>query len=106
MGIASSYRAITQVFQRAKTVRSIENIITSCSSAECFARPGDSGAPVYGAHGDAKFMVVGGLEKPREATALAVEHVAFVTPIQTILRDMAAKLSEAIGHTGFKITLA
>ena len=102
MGIAGSYRAVIQVFQ-SKTVRTVENIITSCSSAQCFALPGDSGAPVYGANGTGRFMVWGGLEK---GGALAVEHVVIATPIQVILQDIVAKLSQAIGHTNFKVTLA
>ena len=67
---------------------------------------GDSGAPVYGADGDAQFTVWGGLEQLRENGALVVEHVVFATPIQVILHDVVAKLSQAIGHTNFKVTLA
>ncbi|KAK3344241.1 hypothetical protein B0T25DRAFT_556493 [Lasiosphaeria hispida] len=106
MGIASGCRAVVQVFQ-SKTVRSIEHVITSCSSAQCFARPGDSGAPVYGACGDGQFMVWGGLEqREREPAAVALDLVVFATPIQTILHHVEAKLSQAIGHTNFKVTLA
>jgi hypothetical protein len=106
MGISSGYRAVVQVFQQAKTVRSIENIIISCSGAQSFAQLGDSGAPVYGAYGDGQFMVWGGLEPWRENGALAVHHVVFATPIQVILDHVVAKLSQAIGHTNFKVTLA
>jgi len=106
IGYSSRYRAVLQVFHQDKTVRTIENIITSYSGDQCFARAGDSGAPVYGAHGDAQFTVWGGLEQLRENGALVVEHVVFATPIQVILHDVVAKLSQAIGHTNFKVTLA
>jgi len=94
------------VFQQDKPIRTIENIITSCAGGQRFARVGDSGAPVYGAHGDSQFMIWGGLEHLRENGALAVEHVAFVTPVRVILDDVVARLSRAIGHTNFNVTLA
>ena len=106
LGYSSGCQAVIQVFQQDKPIRTIENVITSCTGGQRFAWVGDSGAPVYGAHGDGQFMVWGGLEQVRENGALAVEHVVFATPVRVILHDVVARLSRAIGHTNFKVTLA
>ncbi|KAK0711743.1 hypothetical protein B0H67DRAFT_611756 [Lasiosphaeris hirsuta] len=106
-GIANDCLASVQDFHHGKAVHSIELVITPCSPIQHFAWHGDSGAPVYGAHGDGQFMIWGGLDKLEcERDGIVLDHVVFATPIQVILHHVEAKLRQSLGHTNFKVTLA
>ena len=104
MGVVSGCRAVIQTYQsKLWPVRSIEDTIISCSGTKYFAVKGDSGAPVYDAHGNGQFMVWGGLDP---TLVDPEQHVVFATPVQAILHDVEAKLSQLLGHTNVKVTLA